>query len=496
MDTKYRKIALLDHMGFGNLGDAAIQESFIVNIKKRLPGAEIIAFSLHPADTRERHGLQCYPLQKCYPGGEDLNPRAGNGSVPGSTLKSLLKKCDIFYALVKPVHDCLRELAHLIRSYKIVRSLDLLIISGGGQLCELWGGGWSHPYNVFKFCLLARLSNTPVSIVGVGADLLEQPVSKFFAKWAVRLAKHVSFRDIESQNVIRSLAVKKHTHVCPDPAYGLDVWDYIMSDRADRLATSQSSALLRCLGPDAQRLAPIITPYGSNPWDGRAAGLTNGVAPKVGINPIGFCDPRLWPRKDSAVYFGYLDRLADFSLWLVEHGYDVEVFTAEVGVDRYAIEDLGERILAGASSSTREKVSFRAVLSLKEILLQMSTFDYVVTSKFHGVIFSHLLGKPVMALSYLSKIEHLMQAAGHGQYCLAIERCDVNWLTEKFTLLIHDKDLLASLFRNKSAAYMREVQAEFDSVLLRKLPSLDQESYRPDAGPRRQVLHMPTANRR
>ena len=30
--------------------------------------------------------------------------------------------------------------------------------------------------------------------------------------------------------------------------------------------------------------------------------------PIVGLNPIGFCDPRIWPRKDDSVYQDYLKR--------------------------------------------------------------------------------------------------------------------------------------------------------------------------------------------
>src|SRR5262249_48221490 len=162
MSKAYKAIGLLDHMGWGNMGDAAIQEAFIANIRKRLPNARLLAFSLYPEDTRERHGLECYPIQWCYPGWRTEDQPTDGDSVASQKLRSRLKKWRIFYAVAKPIHDCLQELAHFIRSYRIVRSLDLLIMSGGGQLCELHG---DLPYNVFKFCVLARLARTPVFIV-------------------------------------------------------------------------------------------------------------------------------------------------------------------------------------------------------------------------------------------------------------------------------------------------------------------------------------------
>ncbi len=69
------------------------------------------------------------------------------------------------------------------------------------------------------FCALAKLSRTPVIIVGVGADLLERSASKFFAKWSVRLADYTSFRSLESHARIRALGVMKDAYVSPDPAH-------------------------------------------------------------------------------------------------------------------------------------------------------------------------------------------------------------------------------------------------------------------------------------
>src|SRR5208337_853346 len=60
--SAYHKIGLFDHMGFGNMGDAAIQESFIANIQSRIPNAHLVAFSSIPEDTRERHKLESYPI--------------------------------------------------------------------------------------------------------------------------------------------------------------------------------------------------------------------------------------------------------------------------------------------------------------------------------------------------------------------------------------------------------------------------------------------------
>lgn len=418
-DLRYRKIGLLDHMGFGNMGDVAIHESFIQNIKRRLPHARLVAFSQDPEDTRKRHDITSYPIRWRYPGWDGSDPEHAPELAVGLTLRSLLKRYRVLYGPTKRVRNLFREIAHLVRSYCVVRSLDLLIVSGGGQLCDLW---WDQPYNVFKFCLLAKLSGTPVFIVGVGADRLKGTRSKIFARWTVRLANYASFRDAESQALIRSLGVKAKTHVCPDPAYGLDLRDYKIA-------------------------RPSNKPTG-----------------RIGLNPMGFCDPRMWPRQDGAAYKSYVDKLTRFSLWLLDQNYDVELFTTDVGVDRYAIDDLKNRVVGSTSSALSYRVTCRAASSLEELLFQMSRFDVVVTCKFHGVVFSHLLEKPVVALSYMPKIDYLMRAVGQGRYCLDIEHFDVKALIAAFESLVCNANDLTCVSRQAAATYRVKLQAEFDNL--------------------------------
>src|SRR5215469_1757239 len=380
MPPEYKRIGLFDHMGWGNMGDAAVQEAFIINITRRVPDATLIGFSLYPEDTRKRHNIVSYPIRWWYPGWEATHKPMANVPDRTSRRKELRTKFPTFYAFAKRIYDCGRELAHLIRSYKVVRSLDVLLFSGGGQLCEMHG---DLPYNVFKFCVLAKLANTPVCIVGVGADLLQRPLNKFFAKWSVRLADYTSFRSNESKALVQSLGVKTKTHVCPDPAYALDVKSYITSDPANRLTGSESAALLGNLGIETKTLVWPVPLYSCDHNTDRNVRLSNIPSPKVGLNPMGFCDPRRWPRKDVASYHQYLAKLTAFSKWILAHNYRLEIFTSDVIVDVFAIEDLKERLLAVASSDERCNLAFRPVLTLRELFLQMSTFDFVITSKFH-----------------------------------------------------------------------------------------------------------------
>ncbi len=417
------KIGLLDHMGYGNLGDAAIQEAVIANIKQRLSNARLVGFSLIPDDTMRRHDIPCYPIFRWYPTlGDTENPAADDIGFE-TRLKSALKRNPLVSPWAKPGLEFVREVVFWVRSYRRVRSLDLLIISGGGQLGELWYGPWSHPYTIFTFSLIAKLARKKLYFLDVGAGPLEHPLSRFFVRWALRFADYRSFRDDDSQELVRSLGVKAKTHVYPDPAYALEVGDLMKS-------ASRGTSM-----------------------------------PIVGLNPIGFCDPRIWPRKDDAVYQEYLEKIVQFSVWLLEQGYTLRMFSTEVSVDMNAIEDLKARLHSRLSSPELVCQIFRSPSdSVKDVLREMSEFDYIVTSKFHGIIFSHLLRKPVISLSYHKKMDVAMRAVRQGCFCANIESFDVNWLIKAFRLLVDESKSIKSGSAAAVEANAAKLSQQFDSL--------------------------------
>jgi polysaccharide pyruvyl transferase WcaK-like protein len=419
------KIGLLDHMGYGNLGDAATQEALIANIRLRVPEVQIVGFSLNPVDTEKRHGIPSYSITYWHPGlDEPAEARTDSGSNMAPRLKSFLKKIPILSPSLRWLQNLAREVRHLRRSYLRVRSLDCLVIAGGGQLSELWRGPWSHPYNVFKFSLFARLARKRLLFVNVGAGPLASGLGKAFIRWSVRLADYVSFRDAESQALVRSLGIQRETYVYPDSAYALDVSQY----QASRV-------------PKPRR-------------------------PVVGINPIGFCDPRIWPRTDSTLYSRYLDCLAEFLNWLSSENYELRIFSAERSVDLYAVQDLKDRLRTRLTAAEINRICTQPIETVEDLLTEMSGFDFVITSKFHGVVFSHLLAKPIVAISYHVKIDHLMRAVGDSQYCLDIESFDPASLRRAFLTLTDNGSALKLKYRQIATARVGSLNQQFDDLFI------------------------------
>jgi polysaccharide pyruvyl transferase WcaK-like protein len=58
---------------------------------------------------------------------------------------------------------------------------------------------------------------------------------------------------------------------------------------------------------------------------------------------------------------------------------------------------------------------------LDELLRTLSGLDAIVTSRLHGIILSHVLGKPAAALSYDRKVRAHMNDMGQEAYCMDID---------------------------------------------------------------------------
>ena len=354
------KIGLLHHVGGGNLGDGATLEAVAGNIKRRWPNAEIVALSMNPDDTETQHGIKSHALRRnCWSIGYKST---GAEATFKANLKALTRKYRPVFFLLKATSAVIRlpigmlhELSFLVSSRRIIKPFDLLIISGGGQLTEK-DGPWGFPYTIFKWVVLARSAGVSCIFLNVGAGPLTQPLSKFFARQALRAADYVSLRDDKSRALLHEIGFAGKSWVRPDNAYGLEV------------ATTNGI-----------------------PREGRSQ-------PIVGFSPMPYPDPDpgggYLAEKDQIVYAAFIGKLASFASWLVSQSHALALFGTDIGVDPLAIKDLQRTLLSNHGIPLSQCGVNHSVKSVRDLLATMSGMDYVVTCRFHGVIFAHLLNKP------------------------------------------------------------------------------------------------------
>ena len=386
------KVALLTPYDGGNLGDAAIQEALIGNFRKYDPQVQLCGITLHPESTAARHHIPCYPLaaisRPYYHAKKGLQfpptisaatsqlGRASRRQTFFERIKRAVRGL-LFRIGLKPLVRLAQECLHILRSYRLLRSVDMLVVAGGGQLDEEWGGSWGHPYALMKWAVLARVAGASVVFLSVGGCRTDSRLTRLFLRIALSLACYRSYRDEGSRQLALAITPTADGPVVPDLAFSL--------------------------------------PFTTQP----SMATTNSAGLRVGVSPIAYARPGMWPTEDPAQYERYMTELASFVAALLGRGIFVTLFSSS-SPDDQLFDDLRARIDPSLETEARARLLFGNVTSVQDLLVLLHSLDFVVASRLHGLVLSFLAGKPSIALSYDRKVETLMTDVGLKAYCLDI----------------------------------------------------------------------------
>lgn len=431
-----KRFAVFAHIGKGNLGDEATMAAVIQNVRLRHPGAEIRAFTLNPVDTQERHKIPSFPIRRpiywgCAVGGQVQDTDESAGAVPSGLaghVKQWIKEVPILGSLLRGMWNavcslpaCIADLAFLRESSRRLKGMDLFIVAGGGQLGDYFGGAWGFPFTILRWSLMAKARGAKLAFLSVGAGPINTYLGKLFFRWSLSLANYRSFRDEGSRRLIASLGVLGENHVFPDLVHGL-----------------QPPRTVR---------------------DGRHSTSV------VGINPLPFHDARYWAEDSPDVYQRYVQTLASFAVWLIEAGHKVLLFPTQVKADPPVIKDVESLIRDNLSASCSDSLMCSPVSSFDDLLSAIAQTDLVVASRFHGIIISLLMSRPVIGLSYNQKMDELMADVGLVEFVADIGRFDVPWLVSRFEQLRADTGDIRCRIESRRSDY-RSALEDRSSLLL------------------------------
>jgi polysaccharide pyruvyl transferase WcaK-like protein len=429
--TSAKRIGLLGPYGFGNLGDASIQEAVIHNIKRYLPNAEIFGFSLAPQDTENRHNIKSYPIVRmAHVTNDDESEVSLRQPTFMNKFRRMLTSPVLNNRITYRLWTIWKEINFILNSYKNLRTIDILIMSGGGQLDDYWGGVWGHPYTLFKWAILAKLSKTRLIFMSVGVDSIRFRLSRFFIKSSLLLSSYRSYREHNSLMVVEALGVKPGGRVYPDLAFSLPV----IRD-------------------------PIKNNAGSD------------TRPLIGVSPIA---AMAWTKIDDPVYQNYFNQLVSLVLWLVQNNYRVLFFPTQIKVDTPLIAELKERLInRGIIEFRKNEIIENRVLTVDDLIEQISKVDMIVASRLHGVILSLLMYKPVLAISYLKKVDLTMSDMGLSEYCLDVNQIDLPSLIMKFQLLESNAEAITIQIKDKVSSYTKALDDQYGYLFANRQPGED-----------------------
>jgi polysaccharide pyruvyl transferase WcaK-like protein len=400
-----------------NLGDAAIQGAILENLRKRFEAVDFYGINLCPKEVEKRHGIPGFPITGLsvdfYSSYDTLfgeyesmpAQQQANGAQHGTIdkIKEGVKKipllaggCRFVLRRLGQARNITREIRHLLPSYFFLRNLDLVVVSGSGQLMELWGGPWGHPYALFRWSLMAKLTKTKFVVTSVGmTGLLQTSLTKYFIRTALSTASYRSYRDQGTKQLLKDWEFTSDDPCVPDLAFSLDLSRYAPDNSAD---------------------------------------VRERPSRVVAISPVSFGYPGRWPWQDLVTYNQYLDTLAEFTYWLIQRGYRILLFVS-TRADRGALDELKVRMGERYGRDILIHLAEPSISSFEDILSQVNKVDFVVATRFHGVVLSHVLSKPVIAISYDRKVDAHMKDVEQNRYNLNILHVDFRQLCESFVLL-------------------------------------------------------------
>lgn len=396
-------------------------------VAQRAPHITPVAICVNPAYIEKTYGLSAFPAAARYSAAARGTAAASAASVragsepqrtaslgPGRRLIGRLRhevarRVRLLALPLRPARHFVQSArmiaGFLPRQLRMVRSLDGVIVLGGGQVHDFWDGPLGHPITLFSWALACRMSGRPFAILSVGAVDLLHDMSRRFVRTAFRWSVHATVRDRESAAVIASMGGPRACPICPDLAWSLD---------PDRFV--------------AGRPAP---PRGASPR-------------MIGVCPMAYRHPKLWASGDAEWYARYIGALTTFCNTLLGQGYEVVLFPTQIRMDPAAVRD----VLDGISPDFASRVRLWPVDGVPELIKCLASVDAVVASRFHGVLLSLRTGRPVISLAYQQKCNALLEELGEGGFGLDVHDFSAEELWQRFERL-----------RDRFPAYVGRLQA-------------------------------------
>lgn len=297
----------------------------------------------------------------------------------------------------------------------------MLVMTGTGMLGDYGITPLGLHYDMLRWSVIAKLCRCKLLFVSVGGGPIRHRLSRCFIRVALTLANYRSYRDAASKEYLETIGI----NVRNDPVY-----------------------------PDLAFSLPITV----NHDPGRQGTV-------IGVGVMNYHDRLDRRGNDGAIYHDYLGRLASFVIRLLECRYTVRVLIGDFVWDADARRDLGRELEERGFNNKDGRIIDEPASSVDELLLQLSSVDIVISSRFHNILLGLMLAKPVIAISYHEKFQPLMNGVGLGEFCQDIEHIDVNELIEKVVRLREKAPGIELQIAQETESYRIALDEQYELIL-------------------------------
>ncbi len=362
------RVGLFGFIGSGNLGNDAAFEVVLNYLGDHHPDAVLDAMCMGPENLTSRYGIPAVPIFWYKQYEEKTSGWAAIG------LKLLGKA------------------VAAVRTASWVRRHDVVIVPGAGALeATLPIRASGYPYAMFLLCSSGRLFGTKVALVSVGANLINQRMTRWLFNSAARLATYRSYRDEQSRAAMEKRGVDvSGDNVYPDLVFGLETPP---TDSGEPHAVGVG----------------VMAYYGGNDDRGRAEEL----------------------------HARYVETMKRFIGWLVDSGRPVRLFWGDSNddIDGIVVQDILTDLRNRRPELDPTMVVAEPSSSPAELMDALALVGTFVGTRYHNVVSALRLSKPTIAVGYSAKFDALMADMGLPEFCQPASSVNFDLLIEQFSQL-------------------------------------------------------------
>ncbi|MGE5048749.1 MAG: polysaccharide pyruvyl transferase family protein [Deltaproteobacteria bacterium] len=408
------RIAFFGNFGTQNLGNEYTLKAILAHARRRLPDAELLCICTGPQDVAARHGVTAIPMSYRYSGSFRA---AAERMSQGRVVRALRR---LFVRVP-------RELAEVVRAFRCLRGVRMLVMTGTGMLSDVGIGPFDLHWEILKWSAVAKLRGARVTFASVGMGPIASAASRRIVRWALSLADYRSFRDAWSRSYLESLGFDaSRDRVYPDLALSLP---------------------------------PLDTPR-----SGLRPAPSTGARRVVGVGLMDYYGTHVSSRVGEDAYRAYVAKMTRFVSWLLERGYDVRLLIGDLCYDTRSKDDVLRGLSRCGAPTAGGRVVIARIGSVEELVQELAGTDLVVAMRFHTALLALMLERPVIALSYHQKCVSLMDSVGLPQYAHDIDRGETEQLVEQFTDLETNSDRFAPSIAGKLAECRRALDEQYAAL--------------------------------
>jgi polysaccharide pyruvyl transferase WcaK-like protein len=395
------KVAFFGHFGSSNSGNESTLLAILTRLRLLFPTSGFSCICLNPEVVAERDGIDGVAITTKV-------TKIWNRQLP------LVRRVPMAFVGIGA------ELRQYARVFRELKGTDIFIVPGTGLLTDAYGLSNWGPYSLFKWTLMAKVRRCRLLFISVGAGPIDRRMGRALVKSSLSLADYRSYRDDASLAYLKGIGFKANgDRVYPDLVFSLP------------------ERTLPIVSAEAQRKRRVV-----------------GLGLMVYAGKYSVTDPL------PETYTNYLDALAVFSEWLLDHDYDIRLLLGDS--DTIVIDEFKSALEHRIGAYDHERVIERRIESIEDVLDEIAATDVVVATRFHNVLLALLLDKPVIAITFHHKSSSLMEEMHLSEYSHGIDDIDPERLIEQFRKLELNQDVVTRAISEGVQAARAALDDQYD----------------------------------